>query len=41
MARNSEAHDVDAINAATARLQNVMHRFAEMMYSAPDSNQSN
>jgi molecular chaperone DnaK len=39
--RNSESHDVDAINAATARLQNVMHRFAEMMYSAPDSNQSN
>jgi molecular chaperone DnaK len=41
VARNSEAHDVDAINSATARLQNVMHRFAEMMYSAPDSNQFN
>jgi molecular chaperone DnaK len=40
VARNSESHDVDAINAATARLQNVMHRFAEMMYSAPDSNQN-
>jgi molecular chaperone DnaK len=39
VARNSESHDVDAINAATARLQNVMHRFAEMMYSAPDSSQ--
>jgi molecular chaperone DnaK len=39
VARNSEAHDIDAINNATARLQNVMHRFAEMMYSAPDSNQ--
>jgi molecular chaperone DnaK len=38
-ARNSEAHDVEAISAATARLQNIMHRFAEMMYSAPDSNQ--
>ena len=41
MARNSESHDVDAINSATARLQNVMHRFAEMIYSAPDSNQYN
>jgi molecular chaperone DnaK len=41
VARNSEAHDVDAINNATARLQSVMHRFAEMMYSAPDSNQFN
>ena len=39
VARNSEAHDVDAINAATGRLQTIMHRFAELMYSAPDSNQ--
>jgi len=39
VARNSEAHDVDAINAATGRLQSIMHRFAELMYSAPDSNQ--
>ncbi len=39
VARNSESHDVDAINAATGRLQTIMHRFAELMYSAPDSNQ--
>ena len=39
VARNSDSHDVDAINAATGRLQTIMHRFAELMYSAPDSNQ--
>ena len=39
VARNSEARDVDAINGATGRLQSIMHRFAELMYSAPDSNQ--
>jgi molecular chaperone DnaK len=39
VARNSESHDVDAINVATGRLQSIMHRFAELMYSAPDSGQ--
>ncbi|HET6462798.1 MAG TPA: Hsp70 family protein, partial [Candidatus Krumholzibacteria bacterium] len=39
VARNSESRDVNAINAATGRLQTIMHRFAELMYSAPDSNQ--
>ena len=41
IARNDENKDVDAINAATGRLQSIMHRFAELMYSAPDSNQFN
>jgi molecular chaperone DnaK len=41
VARNADDKDVDAINGATARLQTVMHRFAELMYSAPDSGQYN
>jgi len=36
-ARNSETKDVEDIQGATGRLQAVMHRFAEVMYSAPDS----
>jgi molecular chaperone DnaK len=37
MARNSDKRDVVEINQATGRLQALMHRFAELMYSAPDS----
>jgi molecular chaperone DnaK len=37
VARNSEDKNVEQINAATGRLQTIMHRFAELMYSAPDS----
>ena len=39
VARNAEDKDVDQLNAATGRLQSIMHRFAELMYSAPDSGQ--
>jgi molecular chaperone DnaK len=41
VARNAEEKNVDDISAATGRLQTIMHRFAELMYSAPDSNQYN
>jgi molecular chaperone DnaK len=36
-ARNAETRDLDAIRRATGVLQTIMHRFAELMYSAPDS----
>ncbi|HET6349444.1 MAG TPA: molecular chaperone DnaK [Candidatus Krumholzibacteria bacterium] len=36
----AEQRDPEAINAATGRLQAIMHRFAEIMYSATDANQS-
>ncbi len=36
-ARNNETRDLDAIRSATAQLQTIMHRFAELMYSAPGS----
>jgi molecular chaperone DnaK len=36
-ARNAEERDLEAIRQATAALQTIMHRFAELMYSAPDS----
>jgi molecular chaperone DnaK len=39
VARNSEDKNIDTISNATGRLQSIMHRFAELMYSAPDSNQ--
>jgi molecular chaperone DnaK len=39
VARNDEGKNVDQINQATGRLQSIMHRFAELMYSAPDSGQ--
>jgi len=39
VARNSEAKNVEEIQNATGRLQSIMHRFAELMYSTPDSNQ--
>jgi molecular chaperone DnaK len=41
VARNAEEKSVEQINAATGRLQTVMHRFAELMYSAPDSGEYN
>jgi len=40
VARNSEEKDINSINQATGRLQSIMHRFAELMYSAPDSGES-
>ncbi len=36
-ARAGEARDVVALKQATGALQSIMHRFAELMYSAPDS----
>jgi molecular chaperone DnaK len=41
VARNAEEKNIDDISGATGRLQTIMHRFAELMYSAPDSNQYN
>jgi molecular chaperone DnaK len=35
--RNDAARDLEAIREATGHLQAIMHRFAELMYSAPDS----
>jgi molecular chaperone DnaK len=35
--RNADDRDLEAIRQATANLQTIMHRFAELMYSAPDS----
>jgi molecular chaperone DnaK len=36
-ARANESRDVTALKLATGQLQSIMHRFAELMYSAPDS----
>ena len=36
-ARNADTRDLEAIRQATAHLQTIMHRFAELMYSAPDN----
>jgi molecular chaperone DnaK len=36
-ARMGDARDVTELKQATGRLQSIMHRFAELMYSAPDS----
>jgi molecular chaperone DnaK len=36
-ARNAEERNLEAVREATANLQTIMHRFAELMYSAPDS----
>jgi molecular chaperone DnaK len=35
--KDSDSRDVPALKAATEKLQTIMHRFAELMYSAPDS----
>ncbi|HEX5133081.1 MAG TPA: Hsp70 family protein, partial [Candidatus Krumholzibacteria bacterium] len=35
--RNSEDRNLEAVREATNRLQTIMHRFAELMYSTPDS----
>jgi molecular chaperone DnaK len=39
-ARDSGERDTEALKEATARLQTIMHKFAELMYSAPDSSDS-
>ncbi len=36
-ARVGDSRDVTALKQATGRLQSIMHRFAELMYSAPDA----
>ncbi len=36
-ARVGDSKDVTALKVATGRLQSIMHRFAELMYSAPDT----
>jgi molecular chaperone DnaK len=36
-AKNSDERDAEALKAATGRLQAIMHKFAELMYSAPES----
>jgi molecular chaperone DnaK len=38
-ARNNATRDVTALRQATAKLQSIMHRFAEVMYSAPDTSE--
>jgi molecular chaperone DnaK len=38
-ARNNAARDVTTLRQATAKLQSIMHRFAEVMYSAPDTSE--
>jgi len=35
-AKESDQRDLDALKQATGRLQVIMHKFAELMYSAPD-----
>ena len=37
--RAGDQRDVAALKAATGQLQSIMHRFAEVMYTAPDSDQ--
>jgi molecular chaperone DnaK len=37
--RAGDQRDVAALKAATGQLQAIMHRFAEVMYTAPDSGQ--
>lgn len=34
---SQEQRDIDSLKAATSNLQIIMHKFAELMYSAPDS----
>jgi molecular chaperone DnaK len=38
-ARNDAGRDVTMLRQSTARLQSIMHRFAEVMYSAPDTSE--
>ncbi|NIM19114.1 MAG: molecular chaperone DnaK [Candidatus Latescibacteria bacterium] len=35
--KDEDPRDIDALKQATSALQLIMHRFAELMYSAPDS----
>ncbi len=37
VARDGANRDSDSLRVATGNLQNIMHKFAELMYSAPDS----
>ncbi|MFQ5510925.1 MAG: molecular chaperone DnaK [Candidatus Krumholzibacteriia bacterium] len=37
--KNSADRDVDKLRVATEKLQAIMHKFAELMYSAPDSSE--
>jgi molecular chaperone DnaK len=39
-AKDGAARDTDVLKVATGRLQAIMHKFAELMYSAPDSSDS-
>ena len=36
-AKANSDRDLDGLRAATGRLQTLMHKFAELMYSTPDS----
>jgi molecular chaperone DnaK len=36
-AKENDARDAEALKIATGRLQAIMHKFAELMYSAPES----
>ena len=36
-AKDNSGRDLDALKAATGKLQTLMHKFAELMYSAPES----
>jgi molecular chaperone DnaK len=38
--KDDETRDQDKLREATERLQVIMHKFAELMYSAPDSSDS-
>ncbi len=39
--KTSSTRNLDELKQATQRLQTIMHRFAELMYSAPDAGSSN
>jgi hypothetical protein len=36
-AKDTGDRDTEALKIVTGRLQAIMHKFAELMYSAPDS----
>lgn len=38
--KDSDERDVEKLKIATDRLQTIMHKFAELMYSAPDASDS-
>ena len=39
-AKDRPDRDVESLKVATGHLQAIMHKFAELMYSAPDSSDS-